>query len=376
MVDGISRAVVEFAGSIGSAPEARRFVSEQLAAAGGAAFGLDVELMVSEVVTNAIVHGRSPIELRLSVDADGCRVEVYDQHPGLPRPRHYSETSMTGRGLHILETLADRWGAFPDGAGKVVWFEVGDQRPRLFATEILPGASDSPASRAVITLCQCPLLLHLAWQEHTQALLRRYVLTQLGSDQTALSAHAQAGAALSLLFEQVPGPPGIEMADPLVGAIDPAMTADEVQVRLTPSAPADFEVLLGLLRAANEAARHNAVIGPTQPELVEFGEWVCAQVTQQLAGAPPGPWRPQTPVGSTPTDHTGLWAACRERWDEVMDHVIVTDEASIIVRATRPVLEALGYDREADLLGRRIGNQVDPPPAEARVDRGLPALEG
>ena len=354
MGDGIDRAVVQFAGSIGSAPEARRFVSEHLAATSDAALALDVDLMVSEIVTNAIVHGRAPIELRLSVDMSGCRVEVHDHHPGLPRARHYSETSMTGRGLHIVETLADRWGAFPDGAGKVVWFEVGDPRPRLFATEILPDAGDSPATRAVITLCQCPLLLHLAWQEHTQALLRRYALTQVRSDSSALSAHAQAGAALSLLFEQLPVPPGIDIADALLGATDPQVTADEVHVELTPTAPDDFEVLLHLLRAAYEAGRESRVVGPTQPELVEFGEWVCAQVRQQRAGAPPEPWLSRTPVDAGVVDHSELSTACRERWDDATDHVIVTDEASIILRATRPVLDALGYARESDLVGRRV----------------------
>jgi PAS domain S-box-containing protein len=77
-------------------------------------------------------------------------------------------------------------------------------------------------------------------------------------------------------------------------------------------------------------------------------------VQRQHAGAPPEPWQPQTPVDAPLVPVGDLQQACQERWDDTSDHVIVTDEASIILRATRPVLDALGYDDEADLVGRRI----------------------
>jgi PAS domain S-box-containing protein len=144
------------------------------------------------------------------------------------------------------------------------------------------------------------------------------------------------------------------MTAPLTGALDPGMTADQVHLQLTGTAFDDFAVLQRLLRAVNDAARTDVIYGPAQPELVEFGEWVCGQVERQHAGAPPQPWTRQTPLDAPMTDHQELTQADRRHWDDRRDHVIVTDDASVILRVTAPVLEALGYARESDLLGRRI----------------------
>lgn len=89
----------------------------------------DVEtlvLLVSEVVTNAVLHARSDILLDVRPARDLVRVEVHDGSPVEPRVHHFHLTSGTGRGLRMLEQLARRWGveAGPRG-GKVVWFEVG-----------------------------------------------------------------------------------------------------------------------------------------------------------------------------------------------------------------------------------------------------------
>lgn len=91
----------------------------------------DVEtlvLLVSEVVTNAVLHARSDIRLDIRPAGDVLRVEVHDGSPVEPRVHHFHLTSGTGRGLRMLEQLARRWGveADPTGGGKVVWFEVGE----------------------------------------------------------------------------------------------------------------------------------------------------------------------------------------------------------------------------------------------------------
>jgi anti-sigma regulatory factor (Ser/Thr protein kinase) len=84
-------------------------------------------LLTSEVVTNAVVHGRGPIQLLLVEDGDRLRVEVTDAEPRLPDgPGKPAEQDESGRGLLILDRLADRWGSHPRRTtpGKVVWFEV------------------------------------------------------------------------------------------------------------------------------------------------------------------------------------------------------------------------------------------------------------
>jgi histidine kinase-like protein len=81
-------------------------------------------LMVSEVVTNAILHSGSGAELRLILSGETVRAEVRDRSSALPAVKQYSETATTGRGMLIVEALATAWGTEVEGKGKVVWFSV------------------------------------------------------------------------------------------------------------------------------------------------------------------------------------------------------------------------------------------------------------
>jgi anti-sigma regulatory factor (Ser/Thr protein kinase) len=81
-------------------------------------------LLVSEVVTNAVLHGASTVELTLRAGPGSLRVEVRDDNEALPVRKRYSQTAATGRGLVLLEALSSAWGAEPESAGKVVWFDL------------------------------------------------------------------------------------------------------------------------------------------------------------------------------------------------------------------------------------------------------------
>jgi serine phosphatase RsbU (regulator of sigma subunit)/anti-sigma regulatory factor (Ser/Thr protein kinase) len=82
-----------------------------------------VELLVSEVVTNAVRYATRPVTLRL-LRTDVLRCEVGDDVPQLPRLRQARATDEGGRGLYLVNKLARRWGATRLSAGKVVWFEL------------------------------------------------------------------------------------------------------------------------------------------------------------------------------------------------------------------------------------------------------------
>ncbi|WP_107101013.1 ATP-binding SpoIIE family protein phosphatase [Streptomyces graminilatus] len=82
-----------------------------------------VELLVSEVVTNAVRYATKPITLRL-LRTDVLRCEVGDDVPQLPRLRQARATDEGGRGLYLVNRLARRWGATRLSTGKVVWFEL------------------------------------------------------------------------------------------------------------------------------------------------------------------------------------------------------------------------------------------------------------
>ncbi len=85
-------------------------------------------LLTSELVTNAVLHARTPMTITVSEGDGTIRVEVRDAHPALPQTRRYNVDTATGRGLRLLETMASAWGVLKvphaQQPGKIVWFEV------------------------------------------------------------------------------------------------------------------------------------------------------------------------------------------------------------------------------------------------------------
>lgn len=110
----------------------RRLVRDWLARHGVNSLNETAVLLVSELVTNALMHGRPPLELRVRVlDTGGVRVEVLDAAGGEPPVRRRASLdAATGRGIGIVATLAARWGSQPVTAGKLVWAELDPVRSR------------------------------------------------------------------------------------------------------------------------------------------------------------------------------------------------------------------------------------------------------
>jgi serine/threonine-protein kinase RsbW len=114
-----------------SVPAARHFVQEALADWSVLERVDEVLLCVSELTTNALVHGVPPgrgFLLRLCLNVDGLlHIEVHDSGGGQPRVREgwEDETSEreNGRGLCLVEALADKWGVGERVPGKIVWCE-------------------------------------------------------------------------------------------------------------------------------------------------------------------------------------------------------------------------------------------------------------
>jgi anti-sigma regulatory factor (Ser/Thr protein kinase) len=79
---------------------------------------------VSELVTNSVLHARSAATVKVERDGDSLRVSVCDTSSATPRVRDYGPSAVTGRGMLLVDRIAQRWGVDFDGAGKCVWFEV------------------------------------------------------------------------------------------------------------------------------------------------------------------------------------------------------------------------------------------------------------
>ncbi|MCW2601494.1 MAG: ATP-binding region ATPase domain protein [Frankiales bacterium] len=82
-------------------------------------------LLTSEAVTNAVLHGRSPVRVTVSAGPVGVRVEVGDDNSRLPvLHAHPDPDALNGRGILLIDAFATSWGVLPDRYGKVIWFEV------------------------------------------------------------------------------------------------------------------------------------------------------------------------------------------------------------------------------------------------------------
>jgi anti-sigma regulatory factor (Ser/Thr protein kinase) len=81
-------------------------------------------LLTSELVTNAVIHGRSDVQLKVRTDGALLRVDVGDDNSRLPRQKSPDHEALDGRGLQIVDLLATRWGVYDEPLGKTVWFEL------------------------------------------------------------------------------------------------------------------------------------------------------------------------------------------------------------------------------------------------------------
>lgn len=123
-----SSATIDLPPQAVSARQARRWVTERMSAYGLEPLCDAVELLTAEVVTNALLHAGTRVSLRVHRQGTGVQVEVMDGSSVPPHRQHFSRTATTGRGIGLLDDLADEWGWRPEKDGKTVWFRV--LRPR------------------------------------------------------------------------------------------------------------------------------------------------------------------------------------------------------------------------------------------------------
>ena len=131
----------------GTAPaEARALLARQL----GGFLTLEQEqlaqLLVSELVTNALRHTQSNVILIDVQIRDRIRVNVTDESPRMPRRQSPGPKDAKGRGLIIVDELAEEWGIEPmPGNGKRIWFELPDaDREMRLARPSTPTTTSSP----------------------------------------------------------------------------------------------------------------------------------------------------------------------------------------------------------------------------------------
>ncbi len=343
-----------------SVGEARRMVRRSLTRAGRHDLVETAELLVSEVVTNALVHAGTPIDVTLSVARDGLLVEIGDGSPHLPSRRTYAPTAGTGRGLVMLEQMVTDWGVVASHLGKTVWFQLasgdhpGDDRMRGHG----PATARSRAGESVrIQLLDVPLLLHAAWQQHAESLLREHLLARLDTDaeEDPIRVHADASDAMALLAEHIPRPDIGDDADPdqvMGSATEPKVSRPRVEVPVPVESVPHFATLDRSLEAAVTLADEGVFLTPPiQPELRTLRRWLCGQVADQYAGADPMPWSAQH---EQPPDARDVLRWDTTSVDESAQSLIAADDASRIIAVSRGALDLLGYQQRDELVGQRL----------------------
>ncbi|MBW3646736.1 MAG: ATP-binding protein [Actinobacteria bacterium] len=374
---------------------ARQIVRTALLEAGQSQWTDAAELACSEVVTNAILHAHTAIEVTVDVEPDHVRVEVRDFSPVLPVQRDYNEQATTGRGMALVAALTRDHGISDVGPdGKTVWFTIGgvleEQSDEALlaawddAEWDLDGVTGDVPSTTLGTTTACllglPPTLWLAARQHHDALLRELVLylaehpglevdvpatdrarSVVSNAVLAAIEHAQrAGTARRVLPEGHPSP--------LADVPEPLDLQLEISADLGPA----FGAMQDTLDAAEGLAGQGRLLArPALPEIIAVRDWACEQITAQLDGVPPSPWPGADQDRFTVDVHERDSEPDLGGWDigVVRDSdrgVVAADDANRIVAVSRPLADFVGWDVD-DLVGRRVVTLIPPRLREAHV---------
>jgi GAF domain-containing protein/anti-sigma regulatory factor (Ser/Thr protein kinase) len=295
-------------------PRARRF-----AAAALSGFPLDVVSdavqVISELVTNAFLHGQPPVVVRISAGEHNVRIEVADDSRSAPMRARPDANAMTGRGMGLVESLTDRWGVAPEANGKKVWCEIGGtsqevngRRPTgpslaspdeveavLAEWERLDEFADQPAEPTfVVALGDVPTDLLLAAKAHVDNLVREFTLAASGADSGTTAA---VPVRLAELIEAVVH--GFAEARNAIkrqslAAADVGAARTHLSLTLPLSAATAGEAYLKALDEADGYARAARLLTlETPPQHRAFRRWYVESLIAQLraiaAGVPPPP---------------------------------------------------------------------------------------
>jgi PAS domain S-box-containing protein len=353
-----------------SVATARRVVRDALTLARRDDLVEAAQLLVSEVVTNALVHAGTPIDFQAWVGDAGLRVEVTDGSTQTPTRRSYGAMAGTGRGLRLLEQMVDRWGTLAREDGKTVWFELSSGyrlehvtfpvAPDPVAAVNLPDASGH--DMVDVVLLNVPLLLHAAWHQHAEELLREYLLASLDADDAteALERHAAASGAMSLLHEHLLAPDLGEHPEALMAtAVEPGVSAERLVLPVPRTSVTHFRVLDETLESALALADSGAFLTPPiQPELRALRRWLCQEVRGQARGEPTTTW-------SHDADAAPPLMLPPISWEDDVVNIsgqalIAADDTDRIVAVSRPTCDLLAYQEPDQLLGRRLVAIIPP----------------
>jgi anti-sigma regulatory factor (Ser/Thr protein kinase) len=291
--------------SLGPGPrgvqDARRWVVATCADIGRPELIECAELGVSELVTNALLHGAPPIQVRVRGTREHPRVEVLDcsvERPVVPltHPEDDDDLLLTfGRGLSIVARCAEAWGAEIESEGKVVWFNPAPEFTEDTGVVGVIRGGEEPDPAALTTegdlvdveIRGVPPQTFLAFQRHYRELRREVRLLALAHERDYPLAKN-----LSDLFGSLDRHlrEGIGMEQ-----IERALASGErttvLRVRTPRESAPLVERFVDLLDLADEFCRHERLLAlERSPEQQRFQRWFLRELVRQGEGAAPVAW--------------------------------------------------------------------------------------
>jgi anti-sigma regulatory factor (Ser/Thr protein kinase) len=269
------------------------------------------ELCVSELVTNAILHASTDVELSVTLARRRVRLAVRDQSSQLPTLERHTRTASTGRGLAMVIAIADAWGIERhDHRGKTVWCELAEDSPHtvdldiqdvldtweLTFNDVPERTDDSPGDGhgRTVSLIGYPVKLGLALQEHYDAVVRECQLLAAPRRESASALPPNLVELARALAVRYPA----ELS--LIARPDPRRVAAEARgderVDLEYAWSEDNVPLLQwwqhIFDEVDSHARAGDLLVPgISDELARLRGWALTEFTEQPRGAAPRPWQ-------------------------------------------------------------------------------------
>ncbi len=265
------------------------------------------ELGVSELVTNAVLHGRPPLSVRVRGTREHPRVEVADasmQQPESPQPALFDENSEDGflatfgRGLSIVAMSSVTWGASMEPDGKVVWFEPApEMHEDAFREGVIDVRTDEPewippADAIEVQLLGVDLKLFMGTQNQYSDLRRELRLLALAHESDYPLARD-----LSTMFVTYERqfPPGSDLE--IAQQVRRGATRTDLSMESSPESATIFATMLEMFDLADAFCRAQRLLSTARtPAQREFQTWFLGEFIRQIGGEAPTPWssRPRT----------------------------------------------------------------------------------
>jgi anti-sigma regulatory factor (Ser/Thr protein kinase) len=320
-IEPVTTSAVTLPAEVSSTPRARLFVRTALTGILPADVVATAELCVSELVTNAVLHAGTSVQVHVAPVDDGIRVFVRDGSRAMPLRIRHSRTAATGRGLGLVAAVCREWGVevHPEG-GKSVWCELStaavtptDEEALLAAwdddvdwndldvrrVEAADEVEQAPVTRTAesvpghVVYRGYPVTLSMRLQEHYDALTRECQLLWAAAQRNRTT-RVEVPHRLAQLAEEMSGVYPEDRSEPDRRRLE-AFARDEATIELVyplrPELKEQIVVARGLLAEMDEYSRRNALLTlATPPDIHALMSWVLEEYLRQADGASPLPW--------------------------------------------------------------------------------------